>query len=533
MATEVIDRGRIQKHIDDLEAKKSILSTCSGLYKTLTSLFSSIEQSLSEKSHSLESKIQTLESEFQKSQELLDQRENFLPERESSLSAQIEAQKQAALAEFENESAESDELSEKLKSFCRKLDHTGLVKFVGTKRKESEGLRGEMLNALSECVDPPRLVLDAVEEFVNQKATWKTGGSGSWLTDKRWACAMVVSLLFSPEDLEGKKNVGPTFSGSVVERALRLVEAWKGKVEESGEGLNGVGLSEAAMFLQLMLGFGFKEKFDDEFLKKVVLEFATRKEMAKLAVPVFGERMGDIIDELVKNGKEIEAIYFASESGLTERFQPVALLKSYLRNSKKNAANILKSGNYTATATDEANNWELNSIRPIIRCVEEHKLEAEFPLDSLRNRLTQLEKAREEKKRRSGGGLSKPLKKRVNASGSSGGNRGPLPFRPAKSAKFYPPFDRRNPTRYSGSYYASQNSYELGPVTTAYGTPYAGNHIPVSAPTLQPHYALPVNNVGAGGANTGGSYGGPTGYAAYDYGAAAPSTYPQPSTYTL
>lgn len=59
----------------------------------------------------------------------------------------------------------------------------------------------------------------------------------------------------------------------------------------------------------------------------------------------------DIIDELVKNGKEIEAVYFASESGLTERFPPIDLLKSYLRNYKKNATTTSKKGNNSQAAT--------------------------------------------------------------------------------------------------------------------------------------------------------------------------------------
>lgn len=59
----------------------------------------------------------------------------------------------------------------------------------------------------------------------------------------------------------------------------------------------------------------------------------------------------DIIDELVKSGKEIEAVYFAIESGITERFSPVSLLKSYLHNSRKNATTILKNGNYSTAAT--------------------------------------------------------------------------------------------------------------------------------------------------------------------------------------
>lgn len=53
----------------------------------------------------------------------------------------------------------------------------------------------------------------------------------------------------------------------------------------------------------------------------------------------------DIIDELIKNGKEIDAIYFASEAGLTERFPPLNLLKSYHRNYKKNVSTTMKKGN--------------------------------------------------------------------------------------------------------------------------------------------------------------------------------------------
>lgn len=59
----------------------------------------------------------------------------------------------------------------------------------------------------------------------------------------------------------------------------------------------------------------------------------------------------DIIDELVKNGKEIEAVYFASESGLTERFKPIELLNSYVRNYENNVATILKNGNNSQAAT--------------------------------------------------------------------------------------------------------------------------------------------------------------------------------------
>lgn len=59
----------------------------------------------------------------------------------------------------------------------------------------------------------------------------------------------------------------------------------------------------------------------------------------------------DFIDKLIKNGKEVEAVYFAVESSLTERFQPAILLKSFLRNCKKNTTELLMKGNHNAEAT--------------------------------------------------------------------------------------------------------------------------------------------------------------------------------------
>lgn len=52
----------------------------------------------------------------------------------------------------------------------------------------------------------------------------------------------------------------------------------------------------------------------------------------------------------MKNGKEIEAVYFVYEAGLTEQFPPLPLLKTYLSNSRKIANNISKKGKYSMSA---------------------------------------------------------------------------------------------------------------------------------------------------------------------------------------
>ncbi|KAJ9183973.1 hypothetical protein P3X46_007765 [Hevea brasiliensis] len=252
-----------------------------------------------------------------------------------------------------------------------------------------------------------------------------------------------------------------------------------------------------------------------------------------------------MIDELVKNGKEMEAVYFASESGLTERFPPVSLLKSHIKNSKKNTSNILKNGNFSAAATEESNSVELNSIRAVIKCVEDHKLESDFPLDNLRKRASRLEKTKAERKKSSATAVAKSHNKRGHggSGGPSGRGNRPPAFRPSKAAKFsnaYSPFGRRNPApppqhspaaRYSGPYdYPSQGVYESHSAAP-YAATYGASHSQSPAAIPQQHYSLPVDNAGGAAFRASGSYGGQANYGAYDYGTGTPPTY-QPSSYT-
>lgn len=279
MATElVINSDRVQKLFDDLEAQKTILSSCTQLYSTLSNRFISLQDSLSQKSQSLETKIQALESNSRETLESLCHREDSIPERESAAAARIEEQREAALADFGKPVSASAELSETLKSLSRRMDSSGLVRYIVSKRKESVSLRAEISKAIAEAVDPPRLVLDALDEFLKRKSA-----------DKRWACGMLIQALF-PE-MNSKKNKGPEFARSVVERAAEMVLLWKGQMDEEGSAVYGP--AEAVMLLQMVLGFGLRSRFDEEYLRKLVVEFAARRDMAKLAAALgFGEKIG-------------------------------------------------------------------------------------------------------------------------------------------------------------------------------------------------------------------------------------------------
>lgn len=58
----------------------------------------------------------------------------------------------------------------------------------------------------------------------------------------------------------------------------------------------------------------------------------------------------DMIQELISKGQQLDAVHFTFEVGLVDKFPPVPLLKSYLKDAKKVAASILEDPNNAGRA---------------------------------------------------------------------------------------------------------------------------------------------------------------------------------------
>lgn len=281
MATELVapisseNNNRVRQFFDELENHKNTLTKCTHLFTSLSNHFSSLQDSISLKFQTLDSKFQSLESSSKETLESLNNRENSIPERESSAAARIDEQKEAAIAELRNSLPSSTlDISDALKSLSRKMDASAMLRFIVSKRKESLMLRPEIAVAIKEAVDPPRLVLDAVEEFLKSKTESKSG-----VTDKRWACGLLIQGLIS------ESNV---YSRRIVERASGLLDLWKEQLDREPD----KGAAEMVMFLQIVVCFGLRSKFDYEYLRNSVMEFASRRDMAKIAASLeFGDKM--------------------------------------------------------------------------------------------------------------------------------------------------------------------------------------------------------------------------------------------------
>ncbi|GJU31845.1 FRIGIDA-like protein 4a [Tanacetum coccineum] len=402
---------RLNNFFKEVETHKTILTTITDTHTKLINTFISLDETLFKRSQILDTQIDDFNKKRQKTLETLDIRETTIPEREASLAASVQ--------NFEEEfSCDDDEKTTTvgiLKMFFRRMDSNGLVKFLLEKRRESFLAREDLAKGALDCVDLLTFVLDAVEEFVHLKmSAVKVKG----MTDRRWAYGLLTHTALT------LPNQG--VARSLKERAFKVLEIWKGVLLGTSDG---TGSGEATMFLQIVIAFGLKHKFDYQFLMKMVKEFAGGRDMAKFALALgFGDKMGEIIEELVKKGKEIEAVYFAHEAGLTEHYPPVPLLESSLKKYREITCKV-------SSSLDDVSN-EMSVIRTVIKCIEDNKLESQFTTADLQTRLSELDKIKSRKRSGTTTSTSTPLNKRSRSErGRSGSSRPPKAVRLALARK--------------------------------------------------------------------------------------------------
>ncbi|PSS14140.1 FRIGIDA-like protein [Actinidia chinensis var. chinensis] len=302
-----------------------------------------------------------------------------------------------------------------LVDLCREMDSEGLHKFISDNRKNLSAIREEIPLALKAAADPASLVLDSLNGFYCMEVSNLDGKKDSNLLGLRRTCIMLLeclSILLTNLDRSSASHI---ISENVTERAKAVVEDWKPKLDDLDVDANNGNSLEAHAFLQLLSTFGIDSDFDHDDLSKLVPMVSRRRQTADLCRSLgLSDKMPGVINVLVNNGRQIDAVNLAFEFELMKQFSPVTLLKSYLNDAKKISSSV-KTGNSSPTVQNEVNERELTALKAVIKCIEDHKLEAQYPLDPLQKRVLQLEKAKADKKRAPE--VAKPLPKRPRANG--------------------------------------------------------------------------------------------------------------------
>lgn len=416
---------------DDFQRQTSLMTSCTLLWKELSDHFTTLENDLKMKSEAIKSKLDKLDSETSLSLKNLESRELSLVKSMSVAFETVEKRKAAALSLEDDENCntgddvavvdDSEGLLLRLRRFCTRMDSLGFWRFITTRKKELDSIRAKIPVALADCIDPARFVLEAISGVFPED---KRENKSERLNDLGWACVMVLESLIPVvvDPILGDKRMLVT--PKVKENAGKIAEEWKKSLEQRG-GIENVKTPDVHTFLQHLVTFGIVKHEDLDLYRKLVVGSAWRKQMPKLAVSLgLGHKMPDMIEELISRGQQVDAVHFTCEVGLVDRFPPVPLLKAFLKDAKKAATSILEDPNNSGRAALLAARKEQSALRAVVKCIEEYKLEAEFPSESLKKRLEQLEKVKTEKKRPA----AVPANKRTRTN-----NGGPMP--PAKAGR--------------------------------------------------------------------------------------------------
>ncbi|XP_047333734.1 FRIGIDA-like protein 4b [Impatiens glandulifera] len=417
---------------DDFQRQASLMTSCTLLWKELSDHFSSLEQDLQRKSDAIKRKITNLDNQTKESLDFLEKRETTI---DGSLSIAFEKMK-AAVTSLNSTTLEEDDdciviggevdngegLLLKLRCFCTRMDSNGFWGFVIVRKKELELMRAQMPSALSLCVDPARFVLEAISKvFPVDKRTEK---NDRW-NDLGWACVLILESLIPVMVDPFIGNLRMLVTPMMKERAKDIAETWKLSLDERG-GIENVKTPDVHTFLQHLVTFGIVKKEDFDLYRKLVMGSAWRKQMPKLAVSLgLTDQMPEMIEELIGKGQQVDAVHFTYEVGLIDKYPPVPLLKAFLKDSKKSANSILEDHNNNSGSRAAVAKKEQSALRAVVKCIEEYKLEDEFPPENLKKRIDQLEKTVKSERKRP---ATVPANKRTRA--SSGG---PMP--PAKAGR--------------------------------------------------------------------------------------------------
>ncbi|KAL6563506.1 hypothetical protein OROGR_002465 [Orobanche gracilis] len=292
-----------------------------------------------------------------------------------------------------------------LVKLCREMNSDALHKFISDNRKDLVTLREEIPIALKAAYDPASLVLDSLKGFYGIDMPNSESKIDANLLGLRRTCIMLMECLSSLFlNLDNSKG-----------RAKSIAEEWKPKLDcLDVDASNGNSL-EAHAFLQLLASFGINSDFDQDCLSKLIPMVSRRRQTAELCRYLgLSDKMPGVIDVLLKSGRQIDAVNLAFAFELTHQFPPLSLLKSYLAEARK-VPSAVKPGNTSpgGSVQNDVKEKELTALKAVVKCIEDHKLKRQFPVDSLQKQILVIEKAKADKKRATE--IAKPQSKRPRA----------------------------------------------------------------------------------------------------------------------
>ncbi|PWA58819.1 frigida-like protein [Artemisia annua] len=260
-------------------------------------------------------------------------------------------------------------------SFCLHSNGSGLRDFIAN-ADDPLALLPQLPAAYAHAPDPASMVLDAVAE-----GFYSSGGKKKKVTELglvRGACLVMLEGL-----------VGFGVGDEVRDKAMEVAKKWFGRyvlgIEEVRE-VNVLG------FLFLVGVYGLVDRFRNDEVVDCFVVVARRRQAVELCrrmVP--SDKINDLIHKLINKEMHVTAVKFSIEFQKTDVFPPVRLLEEH----KLKSMRVIEDTRHTSVndphICNEVMMKEINTLKSIIKCIDEHNLQSEYPKDGLVELVNKLE----------------------------------------------------------------------------------------------------------------------------------------------
>ncbi|KAL0735756.1 hypothetical protein Bca4012_011966 [Brassica carinata] len=255
------------------------------------------------------------------------------------------------------------------------MDSIGLSKFLADHWDDDAMPNLELSAAFLYSPDPATMVLNAIDGSSSKGKS----------VDVRRVFVLLMEALIHINDMK--------ITVDTKEKAKKVADDWKTKIGNKP--------FEALLFLHLVAAFKLGSEFNSEELSRYVVMIAKYKQ-ATLVCNKIGldkERVGEVITKLLSSGKPILAVRFMYECGRTDGFEPVSVLKGYVKEAREAAERVCKQDNYSLKSQNEATDKEVSALKAVIKIIKDRSLEAEFSGERVDERVEELEKQKAQRKR--------------------------------------------------------------------------------------------------------------------------------------
>ncbi|KAL2316682.1 hypothetical protein Fmac_030558 [Flemingia macrophylla] len=276
------------------------------------------------------------------------------------------------LLQSQNAAALPQTHAHRLSALCTHANGTALRDYVGDHLKDKPALRDALQTALKRATAPPSLALDCLDGVFGANAV----SDDKVLRKMKRSCCLVFRQL---------RAAGVAVGPGARARAKRVCAEWKGCLVGDG-GLDGVG---AMAFLLFVAAYGLFSELTPNEIATFSATAAAHEELPELYRSVgFADRVPALVQKLIDRCKHVMAVKYIFEFNLADKIPPVPILKSHVNESQKLAKRLSEEGK----TLNEITAREIHALRSVLKVIETHNLESEYPPESIQQRIEQLTK---------------------------------------------------------------------------------------------------------------------------------------------